>query len=266
MELGKIPGVDAPVLHGDTTTDALERWLGPGAGWEPGRQALATDALVVWICAPPETGLIDAQTIEWRAARRYGRGFDAFVPAPLRSEPPAELHLAGTGTDGALAYLGRAHLAAYGRSDSGSHGEAQFVLLEPLPRALWLRLGGFAGVRLEADGVHEDVEAAAVAGVVAASEREELWLRRWTGETLTVLFESERAFVMELSGPAGVGAVACDPASAGQRRPVAFTLSNGQVDEWPLEGTISRAQALEAVAAWAQGRRAASLIWTEDPR
>lgn len=73
-----------------------------------------TDELVVWICAPPEAECIDADTIAWRAAHSYKSrwpGFDAFVPAPLRDERSAELHLVGTG-DGVLAYLGPAHLSA----------------------------------------------------------------------------------------------------------------------------------------------------------
>jgi hypothetical protein len=264
--------VHAPVLHGDTTIEALERWVGPHARWELDRQALVTDESVVWICTPPEVELIDAETIEWHAARRYKarwRGFDAFVPAPLRTEPRAELHLVGTSTNGALAYLGPAHLAGYGRSDCASHGEASFHLLHRIRRELWLRLGGFADVRLEANGVGDNVEAAAVrtavADVLAATATGELWLRRWTGEALTVLFEPERAFVMKLSARDDVGSVACDPLRSGERQSVAFTLSNGQVDEWPLEATVSRDQALDAVAGWAEAQRSESLVWTDDP-
>jgi hypothetical protein len=264
--------VNAPVLHGDTTTEALERWVGPRGRWELDRQALVSEEMVVWICASPEAELIDAATIEWRGVRRYGarrRGFDSFVPAPLRREPRAELHLVGTATDGVLIYLGRGHLAAYGRSGLDSHGEATFALLDRLPRALWLRLGGFADVRLEGNGVREDVEATAVrtavADVLAASASGELCLRRWTGEAVMVLFEPERAFVMELGGLDDVGSVACDPFSSNERRPVAFTLSNGQVDEWPLEATISRGQALDAIAGWAAAQRTESLVWTDDP-
>jgi hypothetical protein len=225
------------------------------------------DELVVWVCRSPEAELFDAGTIEWRAARGYG--LDAFVPAPLRRERPAALHLVGVTTDGALVHLGRAHLAAYGHSGHESHGEARFALLERVPRALWLRLGGFGGIRLESSGVREDVAAAAVrsaaAGVLAGSGAGELWLRRWTGATLTVLYEPERAFVMRLSGPDDAGSVACDPARGGDRRPVAFTLGNGQVDTWPLEATISREQALDVMAGWAVERHSGPLVWTDDP-
>ena len=228
--------------------------------------------MVVWICSPPEVELIDAETVAWRAARRYKarrRGFDAFVPAPLRRRPPAELHLVGRTTNGALAYLGPAHLGGYGQSGRESDGEASFILSQRLPRDLWLRLGGFAHVRLTVNGAREDVEAGALRGAVAGALAEpatgELWLTRWTGEALSVLFEPERAFVMELAGPGDPGSVARDPEVARERAPVAFTLSNGQVDEWPLEATVSHAQALDAVAAWAEGRRAASLRWTDDP-
>ncbi len=110
--------MDPPVLHGETTLAALERWVGPRARWKLGRQALVTDAMVLWICSPPEVELIDAETVAWRAARRYKarrRGFDAFLPGPLRRRPPAELHLVGRTTNGALAYLGPAHLGGYGR-------------------------------------------------------------------------------------------------------------------------------------------------------
>lgn len=269
---GTVVGVHAPVLHGETTTEALERWVGPHARWELGHQALVTDEMVVWICAPPEVELIDAETIAWRAVRRYTarrHGFDAFVPAPLRREPRAELHLVGAATDGALSYLGPAHLAAYGRSGYESHGEASFHLLDRLPRELWLRLGGFADVRVEANGVRQNLEAtavgAAVADMLASWATGELCLRRWTGATLIVLFEPERTFVMELSGRGDVGSVACDPLRSGERQPVAFTLSNGQVDEWPVEATVSRDQALDAVAGWAQAQRAESLLWTDDP-
>jgi hypothetical protein len=269
---GTVSQVHAPVLHGDTTIEALERWLGPHARWELDRQALVTDERVVWICAPPEVELLDAETIAWHAARQYEarrRGFDAFVPAPLRREPRAELHLVGTSTSGALAYLGPAHLASYGRSGYASHGEASFHLLHRIPRELWLRLGGFPDIRLEGNGVRDNLEAAAVraavADLLAAAATGELWLRRWTGEALTVLFEPERAFVMELSGIGDVGSVACDPLRSGERRPVAFTLSNGQVDEWPHEATVSRDQALDAVAGWAAAQRSESLLWTDDP-
>ena len=143
------------------------------------------------------------------------RGFDAFVPAPLRSEPYAELHLVGAAADGGLSYLGPAHLAAYGRSGYESRDEASFHLPDRLPRELWLRLGGFAGLRVEATDVHEDVEAAAVrtavADMLAASATGEVWVRRWTGEALTVLCEAERAFLMGLSERGDVGSVACDP-------------------------------------------------------
>jgi hypothetical protein len=267
-------GVNAPVLHDETTIEKLQQWVGPDARWELGRQALVTDALVVWICAPPEVDLLDAETIGWRAVRAYKnrwRGFDAFVPAPLREEPRAELHLVGQVTDGALAYLGPAHLTAYGRSGSESHGEARFHLVHRLPRELWLRLGGFAGVCMEVDanGVCDDLAAGAVrdavARVLADAPTGDLCLCRWSGEALTILFEWERAFVMDLEGPDHAGAVACDPESAGERRPIAFTSSNGQVDEWPLEATVSRDQAPDAAAAWAEGGRMQSLMWTEDP-
>jgi hypothetical protein len=225
------------------------------------------DELVVWVCRPPEAELFDAETIEWRAARGYG--LDAFVPAPLRRERPAALHLVGATADGALVHLGRAHLAAYGRSGHRSHGEARFVLLERVPRALWLRLGGFGDIRLEDSGVREDMEAAAVrpaaAAVLARSGTGELWLRRWTGASLTVLYEPERAFVMQLGGPGDVGSVACDPACDGDRRPVDFTLGNGQVDTWPLEATISRDQALDVMAGWAAEQHTGPLVWTDDP-
>jgi hypothetical protein len=42
-------------------------------------------------------------------------------------------------------------------------------------------------------------------------------------------------------------------------------LSNGQVDEWPLEATVSRHQALDAIAGWAYAQRTESLVWTDDP-
>lgn len=262
----------APVLHGETTLAALEQWIGPHARWELDRQALVTDELVVWICAPPEVELIDAETIAWRAARQYKaawRGFDAFVPAALRGRRAAELHLVGEGADGALAYLGPALLAAYGRSGSESHGEASFHLFNRLSRELWLRLGGFAGIRLDANGVRDDLDAnevpAAVAGALVVSATGQLGLSRWTGEGLTLLFERERAFVMELAGPDYTGSVACDPQRSGQRRPVRFTLSNGQVDEWPLEATVSRKQALDAVTDWVNARRTEALRWTDDP-
>jgi hypothetical protein len=70
---------------------------------------------------------------------------------------------------------------------------------------------------------------------------------------------------MEVAGAGRFGWVACDPLSAGEREPVAFTLSNGQVDEWPLAATVSRDQALDVVGSWAAGERAESLLWTEDP-
>jgi hypothetical protein len=168
-----------------------------------------------------------------------------------------------------LRYLGPAHLASYGHSSHESHGEASFHLFHRLPRDLWLRLGGFAGVRLEANGQRDDLEAAtvrtAVADALGAAATGELWLRRWTGEALLVLFERERAFVMALAGSGDAGLVACDRQRAGEREPVAFTLSNGQVDEWPLEATVSHDQALEAAAGWADGHRTESVLWTEDP-
>lgn len=263
---------NAPVLHGETSAEELTAWVGPQGRRELGRQVLVTDAMVVWPCASPEAELVDAETIKWRAARRYtqpGRGFDAFVPAPLRGERRAELHIVGRSTCGALFYLGPAHLGSYGRSGYGSHGEASFSLVHPLPRKLWLRLGGFAGVLLEAAGVREDLAARAVRDAVADvldhAASGELWLSRWRGEGLSLLFGPERAFVMELEGPGHFGWVACDPQSPGERQPVAFTLSNGQVDEWPLAATVSRDQALDAVACWAAGGRAESLLWTDDP-
>jgi hypothetical protein len=264
--------MNGPVLHGETTVASLEQWVGPHARWELGRQALVSDEMVVWICAPPEAELIDAETVAWMAARRYkprSRSFDAFVPAPLREQRPADLHLVGRTTAGALAYLGPAHLAAYGVSGHESHGGARFHLPHRLPRELWLRLGGFPDIRLEAKGVRDDLDAGeartAVAGALADAATGEIWLSRWTGEALTVLFEQERAFVMDLAGHDHAGSVACDPRCSGERRPLAFTLSNGQVDEWPLEATVSHAQALDAVAAWADAKRTESLVWTDDP-
>jgi hypothetical protein len=54
--------------------------------------------------------------------------------------------------------------------------------------------------------------------------------------------------MMELVGPDYTGSVACDPRRSGERRPVAFTLSNGEVNEWPLAATVSHDQALDAVS------------------
>lgn len=43
--------------------------------------------------------------------------------------------------------------------------------------------------------------------------------------------------------------------------PVEFVLENGQVDEHPAELTISRQQALSAVAAWTSGSFSADVDW-----
>lgn len=96
---------------------------------------------------------------------------------------------------------------------------------------------------------------AAVANVLGGAATGALSLSRWTGEVLTVLFEPERAFVMEVAGPDYTGSVACDPRLAGERRPVAFTLSNGQVDRRPTNDMTGPGLGATATPAGIRGWR-----------
>jgi hypothetical protein len=70
---------------------------------------------------------------------------------------------------------------------------------------------------------------------------------------------------MALAGEGDVGEVAVDPRSEGDRRPIRFTLANGQVDTWPVESTVSYDQTEAVVNAWAtQQSRWQGVHWTDE--
>jgi hypothetical protein len=106
---------------------------------------------------------------------------------------------------------------------------------------------------------------ALVRRALTAEQVGDLALEHPDGPTLSILFAESRAFIMALAGERDVGEVAVDPQSEGDRRPIRFTLDNGQVDTWPVESTVSYDQTEPVVKAWAAQQRWHGVHWTDEP-
>ena len=228
---------------------------------------------VAWFAAPPEGSFPAPSRFAWAAARRYVEADDqyGFLPVEVRERGATrqgiELFFAPERWSEFI-YLGRASVAGYGLSNAASLGKADLHLHRKLPRDVWLRVGGDEGWSLTIDdeerrGLSEDdvVELATAAVVKGTGE---LWLSRYEEDSLTLLIEPTRTFVMYLAFPGDSGVSARDPAVTGSLDTAAFTLSNGQVDEFPYEGTVPTDNALSVVEHFVRtGELATSVAWAE---
>jgi hypothetical protein len=195
-----------------------------------------------WRIAPPEGRLVRPDTVEWVAGRAYPDFNPDEFPAP---------HRVLLATADGFVDAGEAHLSRYGYSGFGSHGELALTLRERVPYDVWLAAGGYAGF----SATEDDVRALLRAG------DGQLAIASYDEPTLTLLVNPARVLAMVLEHDDDEGALACDPAAAGDETPEAFTLDNGQVDEFPRERTVSHEQALVVVRAFLAGERSDAVSW-----
>jgi hypothetical protein len=89
----------------------------------------------------------------------------------------------------------------------------------------------------------------------------ELWLSKGDGPSICMLRNKEHAFLMYLRFPGDAGFTSVG--SSGSAEPVAYTLSNGQVDEYPISWCVPVAQCFEALAFFfsSAGQRTESIAW-----
>lgn len=249
-----------------------------GATGEPVREACGGQLIIgrdrlAWLATPPEGSFPAPSRFRWTARAQYREADDDFwfLPADVReraapTEQGIEM-LFAPDEPSAFVYVGNASLVSYGFSNSASLGEANVDLHQKLPEEIWLRFGGYKGWSLTIDGEEQrglspDAVLARVAPVVASGGGE-LWLTRYEEDSLTLLIEPKRAFVMYLDdGDSSV--TARDPSMAGSPSMARFTLSNGQVDEFSLEETLPKDDALAVVQHFvSSGGLAPWIAWVE---
>ena len=238
-----------------------------------GDQLIIGRERLTWLAAPPEGSFPAPSRFAWAAARRYQEADDEYWFFPVevrergRTKQGIEMFFAPE-TSSDFIYLGGAWIASYGFSSSNSLGEAELQLNRKLPRDVWLRVGGYEGWSLAIDdqerrGLSEDdvIDLATAAVEKGAGE---LWLTRYEEDSLTLLIEPTRTFVMYLAFPGDSGMTARDPEVTGSLDTAAFTLSNGQVDEFPYDETLPKDDALSVVQHFVRtGERAPSVMWAE---
>jgi hypothetical protein len=94
----------------------------------------------------------------------------------------------------------------------------------------------------------------------------ELWLESNTGQSLAVLANGDHAWLMFLrhNGDAGLSSRNADyqgPENAAMK----FRLSNGQIDEYPVQWTVSRGEAWQAVEdLFVTNSLPTSITWHDD--
>jgi hypothetical protein len=100
-----------------------------------------------------------------------------------------------------------------------------------------------------------------VTAAVAKGEGE-VWLTRYEGDSLTLLIEPSRAFVMYLASAGDSGVTAHDHRMTGSPDKASFTLSNGQVDDF--EETLPKDETLAIVEHFVtSGELAPWVAWVE---
>jgi hypothetical protein len=169
---------------------------------------------------------------------------------------------------GAFMYVGAGWLVSYGFSGSASLGEVDVDLHHKLPEDIWLRFGGYEGWSLTIDeeerrGLSADAALGMVSNAVAKGAGE-LWLTRYEEDSLNLLIEPRRVFVMYLAFDGDSGVIAHDPRMAGSQGEASFTLSNGQVDEFDYEETLPKDDVISVVRHFlSTGELAPWVAWIE---
>jgi Immunity protein Imm1 len=229
---------------------------------EPAREACGGQLVIgrdrlAWLATPPEGSFPAPSQFRWIAARRYREASDefGFLPAEVRdraapTEQGIEMFFGPEGSNKFI-YVGEGSLVTYGFSHSASLGEAEVDLHHKLPEEIWLRLGGYEGWSLSIDekerlGLSADDVLRLVTAAVAKGAGE-VWLTRYEEDSLTLLIEPRRAFVMYLAFPGDSGVTAHDPRMTGSPEKASFTLSNGQVDEFGYEETLPKDDVIAVV-------------------
>jgi hypothetical protein len=238
-----------------------------------GQLVIGRDRLV-WLAAPPEGSFPAPSRFRWVAGRRYREADDDFwfLPGEMRERAaPTQQGIEmffEIEESGAFMYVGAGWLVTYGFSGSASLGEADVDLHHKLPEDIWRRFGGYEGWSLtineeERRGLSADAVLGMVSNAVAKGAGE-LWLTRYEEDSLTLLVEPRRAFVMYLAFDGDSGVTAHDPRMAGSPDTASFTLSNGQVDEFSFEETLPKDDVPAVVEHFvSSGKLAPWITWVE---
>ena len=246
---------------------------------EPAREACGGQLIIgrdglAWLAAPPEGSFPAPSRFRWVARTRYREANDdfGFIPAEVRdraapTKQGIEMFFAPE-EPSTFVYVGDGSLVTYGFSDGRSLGEADVDLHHKLPEEVWRGFGGYEGWSLTVDGEERrGMSADDVLGLVTAavaSDAGELDLTRYEEDSLTLLIEPSRAFVMYLKSARDSGVTAHDPRKAGSPDKASFTLSNGQVDEFDYEETLRKSDAIAVVDHFlSTGELAPWVAWVE---
>jgi hypothetical protein len=259
--------------------DAYARAAIVSLAGKPAREACGGQLIIgrdrlVWLAAPPEGSFPAPSRFRWIARRLYREANDdfGFLPAEVRdraapTKQGIDIFFAPE-EPSTFVYVGDGSLVTYGFSDSASHGEADVDLNHKLPEEIWLCFGGYKGWSLTVDGEEQrGLSADEVLGMVSSAVAKgagELSLTRYEEDSLTLLIEPRRAFVMYLAFDGDSGVTAQDPRMAGSPDTASFTLSNGQVDEFSFEETLPKDDALSVVQHFvSSGGLAPWVAWVE---
>jgi hypothetical protein len=238
-----------------------------------GQLIIGRDRLI-WLAAPSEGSFPAPSRFRWIAGSRYREADDDFwfLPGEVReravpTQQGIEMFFV-TEEPAAFMYVGAGWLVSYGFSGSASLGEADVDLHHKLPEDIWRRFGGYEGWSLTVDEEERrGLSADDVLGLVTAAVAKgagELWLTRYEEDSLTLLLEARRAFVMYLALDGDSGVTAHDARMAGSPDTASFTLSNGQVDEFSFEETLPKDDALAIVRHFvSSGGLAPWIEWVE---
>lgn len=200
-------------------------------------------------------------------------GGSGWIPPALtdreREDPFTHLFARAEG-DEEYIYLGRGHLWMYNGAEDYRQQEAHFELSEKPPREIWLRLGGYAGWKVEVD--HQALYLASddVEGLQACLNRlravpdSHLTMRRYEGDELTV-YTNETLGYVSLSTPT-LEVSSREAVYAGDPEAVAdFTCGCGIGLEYPRGWAIPKEDALGAAAHFFRTAEPADWItWSDD--
>jgi hypothetical protein len=163
------------------------------------------DGTTFW-SLPVELGLKEPEMARDVSSRTF-RGSGARVPRVL------EL-LAQPSGSSSFVYLGKGHLGMFWCDRQAPFGRGSVTLDHKLPSDLWVRLGGYEGWSATVEDERHvgltDEQAAALVEEHLGADARHVRLTRWQEDSLTLLLNPERAFVMYLTRPGDPGVQACD--------------------------------------------------------
>lgn len=205
---------------------------------------------------PEQPYVLTPSSLIWKPVRLDYEPMDLYpwLPAKARSKGAWKHQLfVRAAADSAYFFAGKAHLGSYG-SDSINGITARFSLETPLPRQLWLQLGGYTGWAVEANHtVHylapEDTAGFARLAVESlAHQYAHIILTRYEEDCFHLFTNSERGWLMYLRQPDDSGLYARDSAFLPDPQQIEeFRCVCGIDLEFPIRQTLPLKEALAVI-------------------